>query len=125
MEPAARVRMASLEHIVVTGQSGWVSGNVIQSLPRDPFFLVTKDGGKTWRRRPIYTEPTVASLEGFRFEGAQAGVAVLTSEGQSQRWMTTNGGDTWQISETTTGKMAALKTAAHNLLGDGLQVIGQ
>jgi photosystem II stability/assembly factor-like uncharacterized protein len=114
-EPYARVRMGSLEQIQFASapnsanasQTGWVSGQIVQSLSRDPFFLVTKDGGKTWRRRSIYSEPTIATLEGFRFDGAQNGEAILSTEGHSQRWLTRNAGDTWQMSESSTTKMAA------------------
>jgi hypothetical protein len=105
-EPYARVKMGSLEQVhFANAETGWISGHIIQSLSRDPFFLVTKDGGKTWRRRPIYSEPTIATLEGFRFDGAQNGEAVLFSEGHSQRWLTRNGGDTWQVSETSERRM--------------------
>jgi len=115
-EPYARVRMGSLEHIAfATADQGWISGQIVQSLARDPFFLVTKDGGKTWRRRPIYSEPTIATIEGFRFESAQNGEAVLATEGHSQRWTTRNGGDTWQLSEASERKMAAPTPPA----GDG------
>jgi photosystem II stability/assembly factor-like uncharacterized protein len=105
-EPTNRVRQGSLEQIYFASpDQGYVSGQVIQSIPRDPFFLTTRDGGQTWRRRPFHTEPTIATLEGFRFEGPQAGMAILSAEGRSQRWLTTNGGDTWQMSETSTTRM--------------------
>jgi hypothetical protein len=107
-EPYARVRMGSLEQIQFAGaDNGWINGHIIQSLARDPFFLVTKDGGKTWRRKSIYSEPTIATFDGFRFDGAQNGEAILSTEGHSQRWLTRNGADTWQLSESSTTKIPA------------------
>ena len=107
-EPYARVKMGSLEQIqFINGDSGWISGQIIQSLARDPFFLVTKDGAKTWRRRSIFTEPTIATIEGFRFTSPLTGEAILLSEAHSQRWLTQNGGDTWQMSESSVQKIPA------------------
>lgn len=111
-EPYTRVRLGSLEQIHFNGESGWISGQIIQSLARDPFFLVTKDSGKTWRRRSIYSEPTIGTIQGFRFEGPLNGEAVLLSEGRSQRWLTRNGGDTWQMSESTERKLPAAAAPA-------------
>ena len=37
-------------------EKGWISGEELSPLPQNPFLLVTSDGGKTWKRRPIFNE---------------------------------------------------------------------
>jgi photosystem II stability/assembly factor-like uncharacterized protein len=94
--------------VFADAMTGWISGQVYQSLLKDPYFLVTRDGGKTWRRRPIYSESTVATIEDFKFEGPREGTVITAAGGRRQRWVTHNGGDVWQITETLDRKPAAL-----------------
>src|SRR3989442_172579 len=56
-EPYDRVRFSALEQIeFIDMEYGWISGATLGALPRDPFFLLTSDGGKTWRLRPLFEE---------------------------------------------------------------------
>ena len=48
-------------------EAGWISGHILHPDARDPFFLISSDGGKTWRRRPVYSEPKTGAIEQFRF----------------------------------------------------------
>ena len=51
-EPQARIPSSGLDQIqFIDFQNGWISGANLQSAPRDPFFCITTDGGKTWRQR--------------------------------------------------------------------------
>ena len=34
-------------------ETGWAAGEQLEPLPQDPFLLLTTDGGKSWRRRPM------------------------------------------------------------------------
>ena len=62
IEPHPRIRASGLDQIqFIDFQNGWISGANLQSAPRDPFLLITTDGGKTWRQRPIFDESRVAS----------------------------------------------------------------
>ena len=46
-EPAKRIRGASIDQLQFYDlQSGWAAGETLYPLPRDPFFLVTTDGGR-------------------------------------------------------------------------------
>ena len=71
-EPHPRLRSSGLDQIqFVDFQNGWISGANLQGAPRDPFLLITTDGGKTWRQRPIFEESRVASIERFWFDYAR------------------------------------------------------
>src|SRR5271154_4814576 len=51
-----RLRAAALDQIQFFDfETGWISGNYLSGTPRDPFFLVTGDGGTTWTALPGVT----------------------------------------------------------------------
>src|SRR5271166_1646783 len=67
-EPFDRIRFSTLEQIqFVDFEYGWISGAAIQTLARDPFFLATNDGGKTWKHVPIFDDTHGGSIERFWF----------------------------------------------------------
>jgi photosystem II stability/assembly factor-like uncharacterized protein len=102
-EPVARIRGAGLDLIQFPDfEHGWISGEMLQPLARDPFFLITSDGAKTWRQRPIFPEGTAGSIQSFWFETAANGSLVLDKGGGSSRYQlyeSPTGGDTWSIRE--------------------------
>src|SRR5271169_1629876 len=50
-EPYERMRGAGLDHIqLIDFQNGWISGQTVVPVARDPFFLITSDGGKNGSR---------------------------------------------------------------------------
>jgi hypothetical protein len=107
MEGAERIRSGALDQVqFVDPESGWVSGHLAQALPRDPFLLKTTDGGKTWRRVPVFSEPLVAAIEAFSFSDRNNGVLILDrsrageSRARFQRYETATGGDVWGLRET-------------------------
>src|SRR5437764_10670916 len=56
-EAHERIRSAGLDRIqFLDAEIGWVAGEKLAPLPQDPFLLLTSDGGKTWRMRPIFSE---------------------------------------------------------------------
>ena len=66
-----------------TTSSSWISKTAgsaarsLQPLPQDPFFLITSDGGKTWRQRPLFRrEPRGAILQ-FWFSSRSNGSLVI------------------------------------------------
>jgi len=85
--------------------SGWIAGQTLATLPRDPFFLVTADGGKTWRKRPIYDESRVAVVDSFYFESRTDGSMIVdrSRAGEPNQkfesYETKTGGDTWMLRE--------------------------
>ena len=103
-EPNPRIQAASLDQVQFPDfQHGWASGVTLEPLPRDPFFLVTADGGKTWRSRPIFSETRYGSVQQFWFDSAKSGQLILErSQGAAslyEIYETSNGGDTWTIKE--------------------------
>lgn len=119
-EPAARVRGAALDQIqFLDSDTGWVSGNVSGSLPKDPFLLKTTDGGKTWRRITLFDDTFFGSIDQFWFDSRTHGVMVLNRKGSRgtpfQRMETMTGGDSWMSREVGAKASAPLrpKTALH------------
>jgi hypothetical protein len=103
-EPHARQRGHALDVLqFVDFENGWVSGHLAGSLARDPYLLRTTDGGKTWRRLPLYRDSTVAFIEQFRFDTKDQGEMVVqrrgTTTGRYQRLETRDGGATWMLRE--------------------------
>ncbi len=80
-EPHPRLRSSGLDQIqFVDSQNGWISGANLQGAPRDPFFLITTDGGKTWRQRPIFEETRVAAIERFWFDSPANGTLLIDAQ---------------------------------------------
>lgn len=94
-EAHPRIRFSVLEQIQFFHFAhGWISGEVIQALPRDPFFLLTDDGGKTWRQRPIFEESRPGAIEQFHFDSPNSG-ALLIRGANYELYETMTGGESW------------------------------
>lgn len=104
-EAYERVRGAGLDHIqFVDFETGWVGGQLLFPLPQDPFLLLTTDGGKSWRRRPIFNEPRSGSIQQFWFSSRNNGSVVIdrAQSGESSRYElyeSPSGGESWMIKE--------------------------
>ena len=104
-EPAERLRSASLEQIEFMDQvTGWISGGMIDPLARDPFLLVTKDGGKSWNQKMLFDDTKYGTVAQFHFNSLNVGELVLdASRGKATRqelYGTMTGGDNWEIKQT-------------------------
>ncbi len=101
-EPSDRIRFSALEQIqFVDFEYGWISGAAIQTLARDPFFLATKDGGKTWKQVPVFDDTHGGSIEKFWFDSRTAGELLLTPIGKAyEMYDTSNGGESWTLKQT-------------------------
>jgi hypothetical protein len=106
-EPNPRIPAAALDQVQFPDfQHGWVSGVALEPLARDPFFLVTADGGKTWRRLALFNETRYGSIQQFWFDSAKSGQLIFErSPGSFETYETSTGGDIWSIQQ------AASKTA--------------
>lgn len=105
LEPYARQRGVALDMVqFVDPENGWVSGHLAGTLARDPFMLRTNDGGKTWRRSPLYRDSTVAFIEQFWFDNKDQGMMIVQRRGvpagRYQSLETRDGGATWMLRET-------------------------
>lgn len=105
-EPFERVPGASLEHIQFFDyQTGWVTGQLLLPLPRDPFLLLTTDGGATWRRRPVFSESRPGAVEALRFDSRADGTVWVdrTQSGEPgalyERYESATGGESWLLRE--------------------------
>ena len=99
-EPLKRIRAAALEQIqFVDPTDGWVSGQSIEPLPRDPFLLITTDGGKTWRQKNLFDEPQFGSIAQFWFDSKTTGRLVLDHSGSHVVYETNTGGESWEMKE--------------------------
>lgn len=103
-EPHERLRAAGLEQIrFVDFENGWISGQTLAAFPRDPFFLITTDGGKTWRHRLVFAEGKIGSIEQFWFQSKTQGSLVLDRTlsgevgGRYELHETMTGGESWAI----------------------------
>jgi len=106
-EPLPRTRAASFEQIqFLDANNGWVSGETIEPLPRDPFLLATTDGGKTWNRRPIFEESRGGSISQFWFDSTTTGEVMIDrpERGATRHevFATATGGANWDPRESTT-----------------------
>jgi hypothetical protein len=116
-EPHDRIRGAGLDHIqFVDFESGRISGQLLQPLPQDPFLLITSDGGKTWRHRPIFGENRMGSVQQFWFDSRNNGRLVIdrSQSGEGTRfelYETPNGGETWMIRQASDRPIALKREA--------------
>jgi photosystem II stability/assembly factor-like uncharacterized protein len=102
-EAHERIRGAGLDHIqFIDLINGWVSGEALSPLPQDAFFLITADGGMTWRRQPVFDEPEPGSIQQFIFSSKNQGSLIIDrGEGsEAERYAlydSPDGGQTWRV----------------------------
>jgi len=105
-EPHERIRAAGLDQIqFLDFEAGWVAGLFLYAVPRDPFLLLTTDGGKSWRLRPVTAEGRVGTIEAFWFDSRSRGTVLMdrTQAGETssryEMYETETGGESWMIRE--------------------------
>jgi hypothetical protein len=105
-EPYERLRGTGLDHIqFIDFQNGWISGETLVPVSHDPFLLITSDGGKSWRVRPIFGEGTGGAIKEFWFQSSTDGAMVIDRMASSdssryELYESPNGGETWMIRRT-------------------------
>ncbi len=105
-EAITRPRSTAFEQLQVIGNHGWLSGQRLEPLPKDPFFVITTDGGKNWRQRPLFEETRFGSIAQFHFDTILSGELIFDdSVGKAthqELYATMTGGDNWEIRQTST-----------------------
>lgn len=80
-------------------EHGWIAGEDVQNVARDPFLLTTEDGGRTWLQQPLFEEGQPGAIQKFWFESAKSGT-LLVDRGAGDRYQlyrTTTGGASWEL----------------------------
>jgi photosystem II stability/assembly factor-like uncharacterized protein len=100
---------------------GWVSGVTLQPLPRDPFLLITTDGGKTWKPKPLFEDTRFGSIEQFWFDSNKTGELIVEgTKGASnahELYQTANGGESWSLKTAGTKPLQLSKARAKDSAG--------
>jgi len=103
-EAYERIPAATLDQIqFLDFEAGWISGQVVTTLPRDPFFLISDNGGKSWHRHPVYREPRAGLIESFWFESRKQGAMIidrLQADENGIRYelhQSLTGGESWDL----------------------------
>jgi photosystem II stability/assembly factor-like uncharacterized protein len=106
-EPHPRIRSAGLDQIqFIDFEAGWISGQLLLGTPKDPFLLLTNDGGKTWRAQPIFEDTHPGTIEQFWFDSRTSGALLIdrvqASETGARHELleTMTGGESWIPRET-------------------------
>jgi hypothetical protein len=109
-EPHPRIRSAGLDQIqFIDFQNGWISGANLQGAPRDPFLLLTTDGGKTWRQRPVYEDSRLGVIERFWFDSPENGTMLVDARLESnvhELYDTRTGGESWALRQASANPIA-------------------
>jgi hypothetical protein len=99
-EATPRIRFSGLDQIqFIDFETGWISGANLFNAPRDPFFLITTDGGKTWRERRVYEDGRAGVIEKFRFDSRAGGAMLVVAryENRHELYETATGGESWSL----------------------------
>jgi hypothetical protein len=102
-EPTARIRGSALDQVQFHDpQTGWAAGETQYPLPRDPFFLLTTDGGASWRQIPLGEEGSAGAIQRFWFDSAQHGEAIVdagrtSGSGRYLSYESETGGESWTL----------------------------
>jgi photosystem II stability/assembly factor-like uncharacterized protein len=111
-------RGGGLDHIqFIDPLNGWISGQTLFPISQDPFFLLTTDGGATWRQRPIFDESHFGSIQQFWFDSKTDGVVILdqgpgADSARYSRYQSPDGGQTWLIREQSDQPLPLKRAAA-------------
>jgi hypothetical protein len=118
-EPHPRIRSAGLDQIQFFDlENGWIAGQQLGAVPRDPFLLVTRDGGKLWRAVPVYEESRAGAIDTFRFDSKTHGLLWIdrTQSGEAESRYelleSQTGGESWMLREASDRPIAGKPRAA-------------
>ncbi|HKD05331.1 MAG TPA: hypothetical protein VKB79_05455 [Bryobacteraceae bacterium] len=106
-EPAPRIAGAAIDQLqVYDREHAWAAGEIQYPLSRDPFFLLTTDGGVSWRRRNVADEGGPGSVIRFWFDGPTHGQLIVDAGrsaegGRYDLYESETGGESWMIRSAT------------------------
>ncbi|MDP9172200.1 MAG: hypothetical protein M3N54_16405 [Acidobacteriota bacterium] len=126
-EAGPRVRGAALDQLQFYDlEHGWAAGETQYPLSRDPFFLVSTDGGASWRQRPVTEEGGPGSVQRFWFDSAQHGELVVdagrtAAGGRYATYESETGGESW-MARSATDQPPKIKRAPPSLENSDFRV---
>ncbi|HTA43840.1 MAG TPA: hypothetical protein VK789_15400 [Bryobacteraceae bacterium] len=115
-EAAKRIRGDVIDQLqFYDAQHAWAAGETQYPLARDPFVLVTTDGGASWAEHDIGEEGSSGSVQRIWFDSATHGEALIdggksAASGRYATWESNTGGSTWELRDAN-NKLTALKQA--------------
>jgi hypothetical protein len=116
-ESIARLKSTAFEQFQMIDNHGWLSGQKLEPLPKDPFFMITSDGGKNWRQKPLFEDTRFGSITQFWFDTPLSGQLIFDDSvgksTQQELYSTMTGGEGWEIKQTST-KALQIKAAKPN-----------
>jgi hypothetical protein len=105
-EAISRPRSTAFEQFQIIDSHAWLSGQRVEPLPKDPFLMLTTDGGKSWRERPLFEETRFGAIAEFWFDSPESGELVFDdSVGKAtnqELYGTKTGGESWEIKQKST-----------------------
>ena len=118
-EPTMRIRNTALEQVEFFDPlTGWASGESVDPLSRNPFFLLTTDGGKTWRQKLLFDDTKYGVISQFHFNSKASGELVLdASQGKRVRnelYASETGGESWELKQTSATPLRLSRPRAQN-----------
>jgi photosystem II stability/assembly factor-like uncharacterized protein len=100
-EAITRLRSTAFEQFQVIDAHGWLSGQRLEPLPKDPFLMITSDSGKTWHQKLLFEDTTFGSIQQFWFSTAESGELIFDDSvgkvTQQELYGTMTGGENWEI----------------------------
>lgn len=115
-EQAVRIPGAGLEQAqLLDALHWWAAGETQFPLARDPFFLITSDGGNSWRQKPLTEDGVVGAVQRFWFDTSEHGEAIIDAGrtapgGRYTLYESHNGGNSWSV-ESRAAQMPRLRRA--------------
>jgi hypothetical protein len=118
-ETHPRLRTTGLDEIQFFDlETGWVGGQQLGAVPRDPFLLLTRDGGKSWSQRSVYEESRVGAIDHFRFDSKRHGLLWIDrtvggdAAGRYELLESETGGESWMLRESSDHPIAGAERSA-------------
>jgi hypothetical protein len=97
-EPAARISGAALDQVqLFDAQHGFAAGEMQVPLARDPFFLITSDGGASWQRKPLTEDGGVGAIQKFWFDTTEHGEVIIDAGRTKALYESHTGADNWNV----------------------------
>ena len=110
-EPVDRLRGAALDRVQFLDlDTAWAAGEKLHPLPQDPFLMLTTDGGKSWRVRPVFSdsaENRLGTIQQFGFAAKDSGSLIIDrgsgADGDRyELYESPDGGQSWSIKQSST-----------------------